>query len=126
MQPTSGQGAPLPDFLKCPGEWIIEGHIFLYYSDDQSETGAAPRFTRGASRHDGQPCIGFDVAQLAAAFDLDVAAVLAANRDQSLICRGTAPTRAAHGGSSARVYAFRIGDRDAYLTIETNNHEGVA
>jgi hypothetical protein len=32
-----------------------------------NQTGAAPRFTRGASRHDGEPCIGFDVAQLAAA-----------------------------------------------------------
>jgi hypothetical protein len=127
MQSAPGQGKPLPDSLKCPGEWVIEDLVFLYYSDaNQSEAGTAPRFTRGAERDDGRPCIGFDVSQLAAAFDLSAAAILAANHDHTLICRGTAKTPPTHGGHSATTYAFQIGERHAYLTVETNDNEGAA
>jgi hypothetical protein len=126
MQPAPGQGKPLPDFLECPGEWVIEGLVYLYYSDAESEAGTAPRFTRSAARHDGRRCIGFAVSQLAAAFDLPVATVLAANRDYTLICRGTAKTPPSHGGSGATTYAFQIAERHAYLTVETNDDEGTA
>src|SRR4051794_13143743 len=123
MPLAPGQGKPLPDFLNLSGEWIIEGLVFLYYRDEQSQTGTAPRFTRHAERHDGRPCIGFDVAQLAAAFDVDVDVLLAANRDGSLVCRGTAQSTPTHGGTRATTYAFQIGDRNEYLTIETNDNE---
>jgi hypothetical protein len=127
MDLPHGQGKPLPDFLKLDGEWVIENLVFLYYSDpDQSATGAAPRFTRGANRHDERPCIGFDVSQLAAAFDLPTDAVLAANRNGTLICRGTADTPPKHGGHSATTYAFRLDGKDAYLTVEMNDDKGTA
>jgi hypothetical protein len=126
MQSAPGQGKPLPDFLECPGEWVIEGLVYLYYLDAESEGGTAPRFTRSAVRHDGRPCIGFAVSQLAAAFDLPVAIVLAANRDGTLICRGTAETTPTHGGNSATTYAFQIGERHAYLTVEISDDEGMA
>ena len=127
MSLAPGQGKPLPDFLKRRGEWVIEGFVFLYHEEgEQAEAGTAPRFTIGASRHDGQPCVGFDVAQLAAAFDLDVATVLAANHDGTLVCRGTAKTQPTHGGASATTYAFQIGDRNVYLTVETNAENGTA
>jgi hypothetical protein len=121
-----GQGKPLPEFLKLAGEWIIEGYFFLYYSDGQAATEDAPRFTRGASREDGQPCIGFDIAQLAAALDLKVDDVLLANQQRRLVLRGTADTPPTHGGKRATVYAFRVGDRNGYLTIETSHAEKVA
>jgi hypothetical protein len=124
MPLAPGQGKPLPESLKCAGEWVIEDHVFLYFPDGQLATG--PRFTRGASREDGRSCIGFDVEQLATAFDLDVPSILAANREGTLVCRGTAKTPPTHGGSSATTYAFQIGERNAYLKVEINTNEGTA
>ena len=127
MELPYGQSKSLPDVLELAGEWVIEGLVFIYYADPaQLATGVAPRFTRSASRHDGRPCIGFDLSQLAAAFDLTIEAVLAANRDGTLICRGTADTPPRHGGQRATTYAFRIGGKDAFLTVEHNDKEGAA
>lgn len=121
-----GQGTSLPDFLKCDGEWIIEGHVFLYSEKNQSVSGLAPRFTVGAARHDSGPCIGFDVSQLAAVFGVGIAYIYRANRDRTLICRGTAATIPKHGGTTATTYAFQIGTKKAFLTVERNDHEGAA
>lgn len=52
--------------------------------------------------------------------------VLAANRDYSLTCRGITKSTPRHGGRTAITYAFRIGSKDAYLTIESNDDEGTA
>ena len=121
-----GQRTSLPDFLKCDGEWIIEGHAFLYTEKNQSVSGLAPRFTVGAARHDSAPCIGFDVSQLAAAFGVPIAGIYRANRDRALICRGTAATTPKHGSTTATTYAFQIGTKKAFLTVERNDHEGAA
>jgi hypothetical protein len=127
MKQSTGQGTPLPEFLKCDGEWVLEGYVYLYYSDTtQSQSGLAPRFTVGASRHDGARCIGFDVAQLAAELGVDSATVLAANHDHTLIYLGTASVPPTHGGTTATAHGFRIGDRKGFLTVERNDREGTA
>lgn len=93
-----GQGSPLPAFLKCDGEWIVENHVYLYYSDnDPAHIAPAPTF--GASRHDGAPCVGFDVAHLAAILHVDKTTVLNANHDLALIFLGTADVPPKYGGA---------------------------
>jgi hypothetical protein len=119
-----GQGKPLPPFMKLDGEWIIESYLFLYHS----KLVGAPQatFTMHAERHDGELCIGFDSTQLAGALGLDIASVMSANRDGSLIVLGVADRAPTHGGTSAKTYGFEIGGRKAYLTVETDQQEGKA
>jgi hypothetical protein len=127
MSDMTGQGSPLPEFLKCEGEWIVEGYVYLYSPDDtQLVSGSAPRFTMGAARHDGADCVGFDAAQLAAALKVDVATLRAANRARTLIFLGVADVPPKHGGVSAIVYGFQIGEQKASLTIERDQHQGTA
>jgi hypothetical protein len=114
-----GQGKPLPQFLKLDGEWIVEGFLFLYHSE--SENVSAGTFTRQAERHDGQPCIGFNSAQVAAALGIDVNTLMEANRNHTLIPLGTAAMPPEHGGASATAYGFQIGDKQGYVTIEKYN-----
>jgi hypothetical protein len=127
MSASRGQGTPLPDFLQCEGEWIVEGHLYLYYSDTtQVLDGAAPRFTVSAQRHDEQPCIGFDAEQLAVALTTDKDVIIAANRNRTLIYLGVADVPPVHGGHSATAYGFRLGDKEGYLTVEHDYREGTA
>jgi hypothetical protein len=119
FQALHGQGKPLPPFLKLDGEWIIEGFLFLYHSE--SENISAGTFTRQAERNDGQPCIGFNAAQVAAVLGVDVKALMKANRNRTLILLGTATVSPEHGGASATAYGFKIGDKQGYVTIESYN-----
>ena len=122
-----GQGEPLPEFLKCEGEWIVKGYLYLYVPDDaQLIGGSAPRFTAGAARHDGADCVGFDAAQLAAAFEIDVPTLRIANQNHTLICLGVADVPPKHGGVSAKAYGFQIGDRKQMLTVERDQSQGTA
>jgi hypothetical protein len=111
--------------MECEGEWIIENHMFLYH-DKNTQGGTAARLTIGADRYDGNRCIGFDCAQLAAALKLDVQTVVSANHDGSLLVLGVANVTPTRDGTSARQYGFQIGDRKGALTIETGNNEGTA
>ena len=76
--------------------------------------------------YQGNPCVGLDADQLAGALRVDRTTLIAANRDWSLIFLGTANMPPRHGGLRATAYGFRLGDREDYLTIETNPHEGTA
>ncbi|WP_315747572.1 MULTISPECIES: hypothetical protein [unclassified Bradyrhizobium] len=117
-----GQGEALPEFMLLDGEWIIENHVFLHHSGNDSGSD----FTRGAEREDGSFAIGFDTSQLAAAFEISPDALIKANQTGSLIFVGTMEVPPTHGGSRAEGYVFRINDRDAILTIETYQQEGKA
>jgi hypothetical protein len=114
-----GQGMPLPPFLKLDGEWIVEGFMFLYHLD--AENTSAGTFTRQAERHDGQLCIGFNVAQIAAALRVDVRTVIEANQDQTLVPLGTASVPPERGGAAATAYGFKIGDKQGFVTVERYN-----
>ena len=118
---TSGQGKPLPPFLQIDGEWIIENHVFLYHSDNSS-SGALTRIAETT----GAPAIGFDVAQLAAEFEVDVPTIIAANRNHTLAFRGTQKIAPTHGGDSAIAYWFGLGNVRKFLTIERYHNEGTA
>jgi hypothetical protein len=91
----------------------------LYHSD--SEDVSAGTFTRQAERHDGQLCIGFNAAQVAATLGVDVKTLMEANRNQTLVPLGTASAQPEHGGASATVYGFKIGEKQGYLTLERYN-----
>jgi hypothetical protein len=122
---VSGQGKSLPKFLKSDGEWIIENLIYLYHSDGPSQTPSAT-FTVGAEREDGSHALGFDSAQLAAAFGIDISELMEANRSHSLEFVGNMDVAPVHGGIRAVAYIFQIGDRRAILTTEINQPEGTA
>ena len=119
----SGQGTALPAFLQCDGEWIFENQVFLYREDN---TGRQATFTRIAERLDGSFCVGFDSAQLAQAFGISAAALFEANQSRDLIFVGTIDAVPTHGGTSATAYLFRIGEMEAALTVESDQHEGTA
>jgi hypothetical protein len=119
FQALRGQGKPLPPFLKLDGEWIVESFMFFYHSD--SEDASAGTFTRQAERHDGQLCIGFNAAQLAAALGVDVKTLMEANRNQTLVPLGIATAQPEHGGASATAYGFKIGEKQGYITVERYN-----
>jgi hypothetical protein len=114
-----GQGKPLPSFLQLDGQWIVEGLMFLYHSE--SEDASAGTFTRQAERHDGQLCIGFNAAQVAAALGVPAEALMEANRNQTLVPLGTASVQPEHGGVSATAYGFGIGEKQGYVTVEQYN-----
>jgi hypothetical protein len=116
----SGQGKPLPSFMQLNGEWIIENYLFLYHSEPQAS------FTRAAEKEDGSWAVGFNSAQLASALGVDVATVVEANRNQTLIFLGTKNVAPSHGGISATAYNFRIGERQGFLTVEIYQQEGSA
>ena len=119
---TQGQGKPLPEFMKLKGEWILENVAFLYHSD---YSGTAPQatLTLAQERQDGSHALGFDCAQLAGEFGIDVATLLEANREQSLVFVGDMDVTPTHGGVSAVAYIFRIEDRRAVLTTETHTNQ---
>ena len=119
FQMMRGQGKRLPPFLKLDGEWIVEGFVFLYHSD--SEDASTGTFTRQAERHDGQLCIGFNAAQVAAALGVDVKTLMEANRNQTLVALGAASVQPEHGGASAVAYAFKIGEKKGHVTVERYN-----
>lgn len=79
-----------------------------------------------AARKDGDACVGFDAVQIAAALGVDVATVVEANKDGTLICLGTAVVPPSHGGRTATEYGFRLGDRQGSLTVEIDQQEGSA
>jgi len=120
-----GQGKPLPEFMKLDGEWIIENVAFLYHSDYSGQARSAT-FAVGAEREDGSHALGFDSVQLAGAFDIEVSALIEANRNHTLVFVGDMDVVPTHGGTSAIAYIFRIGDRKATLTTEINQQEGTA
>ena len=127
MMTDVGQGKPLPDFMKREGAWIVEGHLFLYWSDpSQSEGGSAPRFTVGARRADGSFAYGFAADQLAAGLGVDRETLIAANRDGTLAFLGHVDVPPPHGGRSAREYVFELGEHKGSLTIEVSDDEGTA
>jgi hypothetical protein len=120
---TRGQGTPLPDFLKLDGEWIIENVAFLYHADHSGESPSAT-FPVGAEREDGSRALGFDSAQLAEAFGIELSALMEANRSHTLLFVGDMDVAPSHGGISAIAYIFQIGDRQIRLTTETYLQEG--
>jgi len=97
-----GQGKPLPEFMQLAGEWIVENQVFLHHAG----TEAGPDFTRGAEREDGSFAVGFGASQLAAAFALQPADIMEANRTGTLIFAGTAEVPPGHGGSRAMGHFF--------------------
>jgi hypothetical protein len=126
MAGMKGQGTALPKFLQCEGDWIAEGYLYLHWGiSGNAIPGATGQFTFGARYH-GEPCVGIDASQLAAALEVDRATIIAANRDCSLVFLGTAEVPPTHGGLQATAFGFRLGDRESYLTIETNPHQGTA
>jgi hypothetical protein len=126
MAAMRGQGTPLPDSLQCEGAWVVEDYLYLYWgSGGDVRAGPTAQFSVGAW-YQGNPCVGLDADQLAGALRVDRTTLIAANRDWSLIFLGTANMPPRHGGLRATAYGFRLGDREDYLTIETNPHEGTA
>jgi hypothetical protein len=123
MSPQPGQGTPLPAFLRCEGDWIVENYLYLYFD---GQTDAGPRLAVGASRHDGKPCHGLSASQLAGALGVDADTVIRANRDHRLICLGVADTPPMRGGTGALTYAFQLGEKRGSLTVETGHQEGAA
>jgi hypothetical protein len=117
-----GQGDPLPSFMAVEGEWIIEDVALLYHSGHLSKAS----FTLAQERQDGSYAIGFDSAQLAASFGIEIDALVQANRNQTLVFVGTSDVAPIHGGASAVEYLFRIGETTAILTIESDQQEGTA
>jgi hypothetical protein len=122
---AQGQGKPLPPFTKCKGEWIIENAAYIYHADNSS-TAPTATFTPGIQRQDGKYAPGFDSNQLAAAFGIDRAALMEANKNQTLIFVGDRDGIPLHGGIRAVDYIFRIGSQEAILTTETYQQEGSA
>ena len=122
---TRGQGKPLPAFLKCEGEWIIENVAYLYRAD-YSTLAPKATLTAVAERQDSTYAFGFDSAQLAGAFGIEVSALMEANQNHTLVYVGTQDVRPAHGGSKAVAHHFRIGDSYAALTVENHQQEGTA
>lgn len=120
---AQGQGNPLPPNMKLDGEWIIENVAFLYYTN---EVASEATFTIGQAKEDGTFAIGFDAAQLAAEFGIDVSSLLQANQSEMLVFVGTKDTAPTHGGISATEYVFGIGERRAILISETYQQEGNA
>jgi hypothetical protein len=124
---TTGQGKPLPPSMKCQGEWIVEGHLYLYYSDhDQSQSVSTPMLTVGVGRVDGGFAFGVDAAHLAAALKTDRDTVIAANRDGTLKFLGIADVPPSRSGISATRYVFQLGEQKGSFTIEKGNPEGTA
>jgi hypothetical protein len=118
-----GQGKPLPSFMEVDGEWIVEGYIYLYHSGERA---SPAKFTMQAARHDGDLCVGFDSAQLAAAIGVDVKTLVEANQNLTLIALGTADVPPSHGGISAKEYGFRIENKRGSVVIERDQREGTA
>jgi hypothetical protein len=114
---THGQGKPLPALMKLSGEWIIENVVFLYHSD-YSISSPSATFPVRAEREDGSYALGFDAAQLAGAFEIDVSALIDANRNHTLVFVGDIDVVPTHGGVSAVAYIFRIGDRQASVVTD--------
>lgn len=124
MAAQIGQGEPLPEFMKLDGEWIVKGYIFLYHTKDRSFTPAT--FTMAAAREDGDFAVGFDSAQLAGAFGIEIDMLIEANQNHSLVFLGEHDGTPIHGGTVAKNYIFAIGDLRGYVTVETNQQEGTA
>ena len=121
----NGQGKPLPDFMNTNGEWIIENVAFLYHAD-YSNRSPTTTMTMVAERVDGSHAMGFDSAQLAGAFDIEVEALMQANKNQALIFVGDTDVLPTRGGRKAVAYLFQIGERKASITVETDQKEGAA
>jgi hypothetical protein len=120
------QGRPLPPDFAYTGQWIIENIVFLHDSDDtQSHGGTAPRFTAWGTTSDGKRSFGFAATQLAAAFEIDVSDLFAANRDGSFSLLGTNDASDLHGIPAKR-YVFALGDKRAALIIEAEREPGLA
>ena len=80
-----GQGKPLPEFMQLAGEWIVENQVFLHHAG----TEAGPDFTRGAKNvRTAELCRRIGASQLAAAFALQPADIMEANRTGTLIFAG--------------------------------------
>jgi hypothetical protein len=119
-----GQGKDLPEFAGCQGQWIVEGHLYLYRPAGVAASEIT--FTVGLQRHDQSPCYGFDACQLARELGVDVDRIFEANKSGDLIFLGVAGVPPSHGGISAAAYGFRLGEREGMLTIETHEREGSA
>jgi hypothetical protein len=111
--------------MKLEGAWLIKNVVFIYHENRLSAEPSAT-FTFRAQRDDGTYAMGFDSAQLAAVFGIEVDTLMEANRNGMLVFVGDRDAVPSHGGTSAVEYIFRIGGRHASLVTETYQQEGSA
>jgi hypothetical protein len=127
MIPLAGQGKPLPPGFPQRGEWLLENRMFLCRPDeDRSPGGGRPQFTASGPSPDGGWCVGFDAAELASALDVEVELIFEANRKGALVLARTEDVPPTYGGAGAKLYVFRLGERQAGLTIEAVGQGGRA
>jgi hypothetical protein len=125
MIPLLGQGTPLPADFPYQGEWMMENVMFLYHSDAEEAQGNVT-FIAGGFDDAGKVYFGFDSAQLAAALGISIDEVFTANRDGTLMLVGVRDVPPSAGGSVAKAYLFRVGDKEARVDLEFYDREGTA
>lgn len=115
-----GQGKPLsPDFA-YQGEWLHEAQIFLY-RPTQAES---PEITAPVDNGKAKS-LGFNAAQLASAFNLDIERVFEHNRAGTLYLR-VAEVPPSVGAIKAKLFIFEADRCQIGVTIELGLPKGNA
>lgn len=120
-----GQGKQLPSNFPYKGQWILEGRIFLFHPESTTQLGG-PQFTTIFHDTNGKWNLGFDAMQLGWALKMNSDDVFKANTARELILESAEDVPASIGGTHAKRYIFRIGDKIAPLTVEAGGASGTA
>jgi hypothetical protein len=125
--PLIGQGLPLPSKFPYRGAWILEPLIFLYIPDQtQKAASKLARFTVILNENSDNWSLGFDVEQLASALNITTAELFEANENQELTLENVYANTPNGEGATAKIYTFRLGDKEAFLTVERHTQFGSA
>jgi hypothetical protein len=126
MIPLRGQGKPLSPDCPYSGEWLIENVMFLYRPTAQRTLGGGgAEMTAGFKTPDGEWCFGFNSMVMAWELRVGSEQIFEHNRNGTLILQNVAAVPPQRGGTAAKRYVFRIGDRMASFVIEAGP-EGTA